>query len=52
MFLIDSKDELKLRIEHFYSLSDAQEAHQDLEARKTTGKIILTNYRARQHNLR
>ena len=37
-----AKDELKLRIEHFYSLSDAQEAHQDLEARKTTGKIILT----------
>ena len=37
-----AKSELKLRIEHFYSLSDAQEAHQDLEARKTTGKIILT----------
>ena len=37
-----AKDELKLRIEHFYSLSDAQEAHRDLEARKTTGKIILT----------
>ena len=37
-----AKNELKLRIEHFYSLSDAQEAHRDLEARKTTGKIILT----------
>ena len=37
-----SKGELKLRIEHFYSLSDAQEAHQDLEGRKTSGKIILT----------
>ena len=37
-----AKDELKLRIEHFYSLSDAQEALRDLEARKTTGKIILT----------
>ena len=37
-----SKGELKLRIEHFYSLSDAQAAHQDLEGRKTTGKIILT----------
>ena len=37
-----AKNELKLRIEHFYSLSDAKEAHRDLEARKTTGKIILT----------
>ena len=37
-----SKGDLKLRIEHFYSLSDAQEAHQDLEGRKTSGKIILT----------
>ena len=37
-----SKGELKLRIEHFYSLSDVQAAHQDLEGRKTTGKIILT----------
>ena len=37
-----SKGELKLRIEHFYSLSDAQEAHKDLEGRKTSGKIILT----------
>ena len=37
-----AKGELKLRLEHFYSLSDAREAHRDLEARKTTGKIILT----------
>ena len=37
-----SRGDLKLRIEHFYSLSDAQEAHQDLEGRKTSGKIILT----------
>ena len=34
--------DLKLRIEHFYALSDAQKAHQDLEGRKTTGKVILT----------
>ena len=34
--------DLKLRIEHFYSLSEAQTAHQDLEGRKTTGKVILT----------
>jgi NADPH:quinone reductase len=33
---------LKLRIEHTYKLEDAQQAHRDLEARKTTGKILLT----------
>lgn len=33
---------LKLRLEHFFSLADAQAAHQALEGRKTTGKIILT----------
>jgi len=32
---------LKLRIEHTYSLSDAQRAHRDLEGRKTTGKLLL-----------
>jgi NADPH2:quinone reductase len=33
--------ELKLRIDHTYALSDAQQAHRDLEGRKTTGKILL-----------
>ncbi|MDD9895553.1 MAG: quinone oxidoreductase [Gammaproteobacteria bacterium] len=33
---------LKLRIEHFYPLADVQQAHIDLEGRKTTGKVILT----------
>ena len=33
---------LNLRVEHFYALADAQQAHKDLEGRKTTGKIILT----------
>lgn len=33
---------LKLRLEHFYPLSEVQQAHRDLEGRKTTGKIILT----------
>jgi NADPH2:quinone reductase len=33
---------LKLRIEHRYPLSEAQQAHCDLEARKTTGKLLLT----------
>jgi NADPH2:quinone reductase len=32
---------LELRIETEYPLSDAAQAHRDLEARKTTGKIIL-----------
>jgi NADPH:quinone reductase len=32
---------LKLRIEHTYRLADAAQAHRDLEARKTTGKLLL-----------
>jgi len=32
---------LKLRIEHIYPLADAQQAHRDLEGRKTTGKLLL-----------
>jgi len=32
---------LKLRVEHVYKLSDAQQAHRDLEGRKTTGKLLL-----------
>jgi NADPH2:quinone reductase len=33
--------QLKLRIEHTYPLSQAQQAHRDLEGRKTTGKLLL-----------
>ena len=32
---------LKLRIEHSYPLAEATQAHHDLEARKTTGKVLL-----------
>jgi NADPH2:quinone reductase len=32
---------LKLRTEHAYSLEDAAQAHADLEARRTTGKVLL-----------
>jgi NADPH2:quinone reductase len=32
---------LKLRIEHTYPLSEVPRAHRDLEARKTTGKLLL-----------
>ncbi len=33
---------LRLRIQHVYKLEEVQQAHRDLEARKTTGKILLT----------
>ncbi|MBF0276953.1 MAG: quinone oxidoreductase [SAR324 cluster bacterium] len=32
---------LHLRLEHNFPLSEAQEAHQSLEGRKTTGKVLL-----------
>ena len=32
---------LKLRIAHTYKLEEAQQAHRDLEGRKTTGKLLL-----------
>jgi len=32
---------LKLRIEHLYPLAQVQQAHRDLEGRKTTGKLLL-----------
>ncbi|HZE26150.1 MAG TPA: quinone oxidoreductase [Terriglobales bacterium] len=34
---------LNLRIEHMYPLKDAAQAHRDLEARKTAGKLLLLN---------
>ena len=36
-----ARGELKLRIEHIYPLSDAAQAHRDLESRKTTGKLLV-----------
>ena len=36
-----AKGDLKLRTEHIYSLADAAQAQSDLEARKTTGKVLL-----------
>jgi NADPH:quinone reductase len=32
---------LKLRIEHLYQLNEAAQAHRDLEARSTTGKLLI-----------
>src|SRR5207302_8832422 len=36
-----SNGKLKLRIGHVYKLHEAQQAHRDLEGRKTTGKLLL-----------
>jgi NADPH2:quinone reductase len=36
-----AKGELKLRTESLYPLSEAAQAQMDLEARRTTGKILL-----------
>ena len=33
---------LKLRIHKTYALAEAQQAHRDLEGRKTTGKLLLS----------
>jgi len=41
VFKMIVEGKLKLRIEHVYKLEDAQQAHRDLEARKTTGKLSL-----------
>jgi NADPH2:quinone reductase len=36
-----SKGELKLRIEKTFALSDAAQAHRDLESRQTAGKLLI-----------
>jgi NADPH:quinone reductase len=41
IFAWAAKGELKVRAEHDYPLVDAAKAHADIEARKTTGKILL-----------
>jgi NADPH2:quinone reductase len=41
VFAMIAAGKLKLRIEHKYPLAEAQRAHRDLEARKTTGKLLL-----------
>ena len=37
-----TEGKIKLRLEHFFPLAQAQQAHEALEGRKTTGKVILT----------
>jgi len=41
VFGMITSGKLKLRIEHTYPLAQAQQAHRDLEGRKTTGKLLL-----------
>ena len=41
LFDMIATKKLKLRIEHIYPLAEAQQAHRDLEGRKTTGKLLL-----------
>lgn len=41
VFQMITSGKLKLRIEHTYSLAEAQRAHRELEGRKTTGKLLL-----------
>lgn len=41
VFQMIADKKLKLRIEHIYPLPQAQQAHRDLEGRKTTGKVLL-----------
>ncbi len=36
-----AEGKLSLRIDHTYELSDAAQAHNDLEGRRTTGKLVL-----------
>jgi NADPH2:quinone reductase len=41
VFKMIAEGRLKLRIEHIYPLGEAATAHRELEARKTTGKLLL-----------
>jgi NADPH2:quinone reductase len=41
VFGMIASGKLKLRIAHTYALAEAQQAHRDLEGRKTTGKLLL-----------
>ena len=41
LFNMIAAGKLKMRIPHIYKLEEAQQAHRDLEARKTTGKLLL-----------
>ena len=42
LFAVVASGQVKIRIDQRYPLADVQQAHRDLEARKTTGSTILT----------
>ena len=42
LFAVVASGQVKIHIEQRYPLKDVQQAHRDLEARKTTGSTILT----------
>ncbi|HZT47935.1 MAG TPA: zinc-binding dehydrogenase, partial [Hyphomicrobiaceae bacterium] len=41
LFDVVGKGIVKINVNHTYPLKDAAKAHADLEARKTTGSIVL-----------
>jgi NADPH:quinone reductase len=41
VFDMVAEKKVKLRVEHVYALTNAQQAHRELEGRKTTGKLLL-----------
>jgi NADPH2:quinone reductase len=41
LFDVVTKGAVKIPINHTYALKDAQQAHRDLESRKTTGSVIF-----------
>lgn len=41
VFEMIASGRLRMRIDHRYPLAEAAQAHRDLEARKTTGKVLL-----------
>ena len=42
LFAVVESGQVKIQIAQRYALADVQQAHRDLEARKTTGSTILT----------
>ena len=41
LFDVVRSGKVKIRIHHTYALEDAQQVHRDLEARKTTGSVVM-----------
>jgi len=41
IFEMIDQSKLEVRIQHIYKLADAQQAHRDIQGRKTTGKLLL-----------